>query len=153
MPGRLFSLLLHTEIINDWDYGKGKKIPPQEASRTNPVAKPEDTKGGINNKVSSGLIGKKLAEQAEENEEMPMHHLIADKDYPSGIREWMITSPSELKYPTLVVAAAMLSVILHVSEYSMCMIIREKIGHRAAGHRRGRAVERESRLPDTSCVP
>ena len=38
---------------------KGKKIPPQEASRTNPVAKPEDTKGGINNKVSSGLIGKK----------------------------------------------------------------------------------------------
>lgn len=37
---------------------KGKKIPPQEASQTNPVAKPEDTKGGINNKVSSGLIGK-----------------------------------------------------------------------------------------------
>ena len=91
---------------------KGKKIPPQEASQTNPVAKPEDTKGGINNKVSSGLIGKKLAEQAEENEEMPMHHLIADKDYPSGIREWMITSPSDLKYPTLVVAAAMLSVYL-----------------------------------------
>lgn len=100
---------------------KGKKIPPQEASQTNPVAKPEDTKGGINNMVSSGLkgakqasglIGKKLAEQAEENEEMPMHHLIADKDYPSGIREWMITSPSELKYPTLVVAAAMLSVYL-----------------------------------------
>ena len=91
---------------------KGKKIPPQEASRTNPVAKPEDTKGGINNMVSSGLKGAKLAEQAEENEEMPMHHLIADKDYPSGIREWMITSPSELKYPTLVVAAAMLSVYL-----------------------------------------
>ncbi len=91
---------------------KGKKIPPQEASQTNPVAKPEDTKGGINNKVSSGLIGTKLAEQAEENEEMPMHHLIADKDYPSGIREWMITSPSDLKYPTLVVAAAMLSVYL-----------------------------------------
>lgn len=91
---------------------KVKKIPPQEASRTNPVAKPEDTKGGINNKVSSGLIGKKLAEQAEENEEMPVHHLIADKDYPSGIREWMITSPSDLKYPTLVVAAAMLSVYL-----------------------------------------
>ena len=85
---------------------KGKKIPPQEASRTNPVAKPEDTKGGINNKVSSGLIGTKLAEQAEVNEEMPMHHLIADKDYPSGIREWMITSPSDLKYPTLVVAVA-----------------------------------------------
>ena len=62
--------------------------------------------------VSSGLIGKKLAEQAEENEEMPMHHLIADKDYPSGIRGWMITSPSDLKYPTLVVAAAMLSVYL-----------------------------------------
>ena len=37
---------------------KVKKIPPQEASRTNPVAKPEDTKGGINNKVSSGLTGK-----------------------------------------------------------------------------------------------
>ena len=76
------------------------------------MAKPEDTKGGINNKVSSGLTGTKLAEQAEENEEMPMHHLIADKDYPSGIREWMITSPSDLKYPTLVVAAAMLSVYL-----------------------------------------
>ena len=91
---------------------KGKKIPPQEASQTNPVAKPEDTKGGINNMVSSGLKGAKLAEQAEENEEMPMHHLIADKDYPSGIREWMITSPSDLKYPTLVVAAAMLSVYL-----------------------------------------
>lgn len=27
---------------------KGKKIPPQEASQTNPVAKPEDIKGGIN---------------------------------------------------------------------------------------------------------
>ncbi len=38
---------------------KGKKIPPQEASQTNPVAKPEDAKGGINNKVSAGLIGKK----------------------------------------------------------------------------------------------
>lgn len=37
---------------------KVKKIPPQEASQTNPVVKPEDTKGGINNKVSSGLIGK-----------------------------------------------------------------------------------------------
>jgi hypothetical protein len=53
-----------------------------------------------------------MLQQAEENEEMPMHHLIADKDYPSGIREWMITSPSDLKYPTLVVAAAMLSVYL-----------------------------------------
>ncbi len=113
MPGRLFFL---TFAFRKNQYllimEKGKKIPPQEASRTNPVAKPEDTKGEINNKVSSGLIGKKLAEQAEENEEMPMHHLIADKDYPSGIREWMITSPSDLKYPTLVVAAAMLSVYL-----------------------------------------
>ena len=27
---------------------KGMKIPPQEASQTNPVANPEDTKGGIN---------------------------------------------------------------------------------------------------------
>lgn len=54
---------------------KGKKIPPQEASQTNPVAKPEDTKGGINNKVSSGLTGKKLAEQAEENEEIGRAHV------------------------------------------------------------------------------
>ena len=68
---------------------KVKKIPPQEASQTNPVAKPEDTKGGINNMVSSGLKGAKLAsglkgaklaEQAEEKEEMPMQHLMADKD-------------------------------------------------------------------------
>ena len=40
---------------------KVMKIPPQEASQTNPVAKPEDTKGGINNMVSSGLKGAKLA--------------------------------------------------------------------------------------------
>jgi hypothetical protein len=31
---------------------KGKKIPPQEASQTNPVAKPEDTKGGITSPLS-----------------------------------------------------------------------------------------------------
>ena len=52
----------------------GKIIPPQEASQTNSVAKNDDTKGGINNmissglkgaKLASGLIGKKLAEQAE----------------------------------------------------------------------------------------
>ena len=132
---------------------KVKKIPPQEASRTNPVAKPEDTKGGINNKVSSGLIGKKLAEQAEENEEMPMHHLIADKDYPSGIREWMITSPSDLKYPTLVVAAAMLSVYLtrvriqyvYDNQGEKSAIVLQVIVEASS--------RAENRLPDTSCVP
>lgn len=68
---------------------------PQEASQINPVAKPQATKGGINNVVT-----------------MPIHSLIADKDYPSGIREWMQTAPAELKFPVLVVAASMLSVYL-----------------------------------------
>ena len=35
---------------------KGKKIPPQEASQTNPVAKPEDTKGGQKLYVLSGVL-------------------------------------------------------------------------------------------------
>ena len=68
---------------------------PQEASQINPAAKPQATKGGINNVVT-----------------MPIHSLIADKDYPSGIREWMQTAPAELKFPVLVVAASMLSVYL-----------------------------------------
>lgn len=68
---------------------------PQEASQINPAAKPQVTKGGINNVVT-----------------MPIHSLIADKDYPSGIREWMQTAPAELKFPVLVVAASMLSVYL-----------------------------------------
>lgn len=68
---------------------------PQEASQINPAAKPQATKGGINNVVT-----------------MPIHLLIADKDYPSGIREWMQTAPAELKFPVLVVAASMLSVYL-----------------------------------------
>ena len=60
------------------------------------------------------MYGKNILGTTEtfEGYELDMHHLIADKDYPSGIREWMITSPSDLKYPTLVVAAAMLSVYL-----------------------------------------
>ena len=68
---------------------------PQEASQINPAAKPQATKGGINNVVT-----------------MPIHSLIADKDYPSGIREWMQTAPAELKFPVLAVAASMLSVYL-----------------------------------------
>ena len=68
---------------------------PQEASQINSAAKPQVTKGGINNVVT-----------------MPIHSLIADKDYPSGIREWMQTAPAELKFPVLVVAASMLSVYL-----------------------------------------
>lgn len=68
---------------------------PQEASQINSAAKPQATKGGINNVVT-----------------MPIHSLIADKDYPSGIREWMQTAPAELKFPVLVVAASMLSVYL-----------------------------------------
>ena len=68
---------------------------PQEASQINPAAKPQATKGGIYNVVT-----------------MPIHSLIADKDYPSGIREWMQTAPAELKFPVLVVAASMLSVYL-----------------------------------------
>ncbi len=39
-----------------------------------------------------------------------LHHLIADKDYPSGVREWMLTAPPELKFATLAVASAMLAV-------------------------------------------
>lgn len=39
-----------------------------------------------------------------------LHSLIADKDYPPGVREWMLTAPPELKFATLAVASAMLAV-------------------------------------------
>ena len=36
--------------------------------------------------------------------------LISDKDYPAGVREWMMTAPGKLKFPTLSVVSSMLAV-------------------------------------------
>lgn len=47
------------------------------------------------------------------NEDVPqpeLNPLIRDKDYPAGVREWMMTAPAELKFATLAVASAMLAV-------------------------------------------
>lgn len=38
------------------------------------------------------------------------HPLISDKDYPAGVREWMMTAPGKLKFPTLSVVSSMLAV-------------------------------------------
>ena len=58
--------------------------------------------------------GNQSGEEKETNpaqqQPLRLHPLIADKDYPSGVREWMLTAPQQLKFSTLAVASAMLAV-------------------------------------------
>ena len=44
------------------------------------------------------------------SDSIELQPLIPDKDYPAGVREWMMTAPSELKFPTLAVSSSMLAV-------------------------------------------
>lgn len=70
---------------------KAKQL-PQAKSQTSPAAQPDD------------------ATQAGNQSEVALHSLIPDKDYPAGVREWMMTAPGALKFPTLAVASSMLAV-------------------------------------------
>lgn len=95
--------------------------PPQEASQTNPAAKPEDAKGGIKKEASrSKPPARRRGSGQEESQtevELEMetgigwklHRLPPPKDYPSGVREPALAAPAELLYPVLMVSAAMLS--------------------------------------------
>ncbi len=62
-----------------------------------PAAQPNDaTQAGNQSEVA---YGKKN-----------LHPLIHDKDYPTGVKEWMMTAPPQLKFATLAVASSMLGV-------------------------------------------
>ena len=77
----------------------------QSKSQTSFVAQPDDvTQAGNQSEVAL------LNNEEQEEETVPLHPLINDKDYPAGVREWMMTAPEELKFPTLSVASAMLAV-------------------------------------------
>ena len=77
----------------------------QSKSQTSFVAQPYGaTQAGNQSEVAL------LNNEEQEEETVPLHPLINDKDYPAGVREWMMTAPEELKFPTLSVASAMLAV-------------------------------------------
>ena len=79
---------------------------PQEASQINSAAKPQATKGGINNVVT-----------------MPIHSLIADKDYPSGAaprQRASASGTSPLVLPRALSSLAVASILskLYCCEYA-----------------------------------
>ena len=77
----------------------------QSKSQTSFVAQPDDvTQAGNQSEVAL------LNNEEQEEETVPLHPLINDKDYPAGVREWMMTAPGKLKFPTLSVVSSMLAV-------------------------------------------
>lgn len=71
---------------------ESENLQPQAKPQTSPAAQPDD------------------ATQAGNQSAVALHPLIADKEYPAGVREWMMTAPAPLKFATLAVASAMLAV-------------------------------------------
>ena len=82
-----------------------QETPQQPMSKTSLVAQPNDaTQAGNQTVVAPSHV------DAQERKSPVLHPLINDKDYPAGVREWMLTAPKELKFATLAVSSAMLAV-------------------------------------------
>lgn len=83
---------------------------------------PEETKGGIKNTVSDANknsvsdASKASCNNQVSDDDAPterlLRPLIRPRDYPSGIREWMMAAPEGMDFATLAVLASMLSVYL-----------------------------------------
>lgn len=83
---------------------ENSKLQLQVDSQKKPATQPQvATQTGNQKEVADNM----------NNEDVPqpdLNPLIRDKDYPAGVREWMMTAPAELKFATLAVASAMLAV-------------------------------------------
>lgn len=74
-----------------------------------PAAQPNDaTQAGNQSEVAP--MPAMASAHAPEAEAPSLHPLIRDKDYPTGVKEWMQTAPPTLKFATLAVACSMLAV-------------------------------------------
>lgn len=93
----------------------------QNKSGTCPAHQPNDsTQAGNQSEVecNQAVVGynQSVVEYNKEDtakshsDSIELQPLIPDKDYPAGVREWMMTAPSELKFSTLAVASSMLAV-------------------------------------------
>lgn len=79
----------------------------QNKSGTCPAHQPNDsTQAGNQSEVECN----KEDTAKSRSDSIELQPLIPDKDYPAGVREWMMTAPSELKFSTLAVASSMLAV-------------------------------------------
>ena len=79
----------------------------QNKSGTCPAHQPNDsTQAGNQSEVECN----KEDTAKSHSDSIELQPLIPDKDYPAGVREWMMTAPSELKFSTLAVASSMLAV-------------------------------------------
>ena len=86
----------------------------QNKSGTCPAHQPNDSTQAGNQSVvecnqSEGECNKEDTAKSH-SDSIDLQPLIPDKDYPAGVREWMMTAPSELKFSTLAVASSMLAV-------------------------------------------
>lgn len=86
----------------------------QNKSGTCPAHQPNDSTQAGNQSVvecnqSEGECTKEDTAKSH-SDSIDLQPLIPDKDYPAGVREWMMTAPSELKFSTLAVSSSMLAV-------------------------------------------
>ena len=79
----------------------------QNKSGTCPAHQPNDSTQAGNQSV---VECNKEDTAKSHSDSIELQPLIPDKDYPAGVREWMMTAPSELKFSTLAVASSMLAV-------------------------------------------
>mgnify|MGYP006900496689 FL=1 len=86
----------------------------QNKSGTCPAHQPNDSTQAGNQSVveynQSEVECNKEDTAKSHSDSIELQPLILDKDYPAGVREWMMTAPSELKFSTLAVASSMLAV-------------------------------------------
>lgn len=79
----------------------------QNKSGTCPAHQPNDSTQAGNQSV---VEYNKEDTAKSHSDSIELQPLIPDKDYPAGVREWMMTAPSELKFSTLAVSSSMLAV-------------------------------------------
>jgi len=79
----------------------------QNKSGTCPAHQPNDSTQAGNQSV---VECNKEDTAKSHSDSIELQPFIPDKDYPAGVREWMMTAPSELKFATLAVASSMLAV-------------------------------------------
>lgn len=99
-------ILQHQNQIVDDDARLNNTL-QQNKSGTCPAHQPNDSPQAGNQSV---VEYNKEDTAKSHSDSIELQPLIPDKDYPAGVREWMMTAPSELKFSTLAVSSSMLAV-------------------------------------------
>lgn len=104
----------------------------QNKSGTCPAHQPNDSTQAGNQSV---VECNKEDTAKSHSDSIELQPLIPDKDYPAGVREWMMTAPSELKFSTLrwrvlclpymplVSASIMFTIIRFLPFFFMCWYV------------------------------